>query len=327
MAGADMAALKDSVRQYFQEQAGDFELEASKIQVSLIPSSSDYGHRHFRVGDGQAALFVKLSLDEDKKNRMRQWARQNLRLTGRFQAPRLLSWVELDGYGGLALEFLDGHQPDLSGESNLFAQAVDLLEKLHGDKELARALTPETYSRKMSDSMLQTFVYPLLSDIAETEDQWPKEVDDDTRARFRGEVEELERLAQENQAFSPLADSPVHGNYRVENLMVTPKGWYVMDWDDLRLGDPALDFATLFWSLDEGGLGEGTEGLLEVFKGQPELQARLPLYFRALLLQEAAGSLAEYVRVADYPDQAEKVRAAKIKRHQKAAARYRELYG
>jgi aminoglycoside phosphotransferase (APT) family kinase protein len=119
----------------------------------------------------------------------------------------------------------------------------------------------------------------------------------------------------------------VHGNDRAENLLVTAKGWYVMDLDDLRLGDPAVDFATLFWSLDEGGLGRGTEGLLEVFNGQPDLQARLPLYFRVLLLQEAAGSLVEYVRVEAYPDQAPAVRESKVKRHQEALARYRELYG
>jgi hypothetical protein len=318
--------MQEAVKKHFKERASDFGLAAAKLQVSLIASSSDFGHGNFKVGDGQAWVFVKLSADEDKQNRMRQWARQNLRLSGHFQAPRLLSWLDLEGCGGLALEYIEGHRPDLSGESNLFGQAVDLLDKLHADAELAKALTPETCTRKMHDSLLQRFVYPILSDIAETEEAWPAEVDEATRTRFHEEVEVLERLAQDSPAFSPLADSPVHGNYRVENLLVTPKGWYVMDWDDLRLGDPALDFATLFWSLDEGGLGEGTEGLLEVFKGQPDLQERLPLYFRALLFQEAAGSLVDWVRAADYPEQTAAVREAKWKRHQQASVKYKAMY-
>jgi aminoglycoside phosphotransferase (APT) family kinase protein len=104
------------------------------------------------------------------------------------------------------------------------------------------------------------------------------------------------------------------------NILVTAKDWFVVDWDDLAIGDPAVDFAVLLWPiLREGGewrnfFRSGTEdGFVE----------RIEICFRAQLLDEVIDPLADYIEARAVPSRREDVRLVKRKRHEEALEKYR----
>jgi hypothetical protein len=64
---------------------------------------------------------------------------------------------------------------------------------------------------------------------------------------------------------------------------VTPHEWFVVDWDDLALGDPAVEFAVLLWPIVDQG-GKWSEfSIPDVENG---FRKRIEVCLRAQLLDE-----------------------------------------
>ena len=130
-------------------------------------------------------------------------------------------------------------------------------------------------------------------------------------------VEETDRLAA-------LA-STIHGDLQANNLLLTNQGeWFLLDWDDLTLGDPALDFALLLapplsaWQDDlwRDYLPGREAGFVE----------RMALYGRARLLDWVIDVLADYVEAEGTPEQQALARSVKQQQHLQALALYQARY-
>ncbi len=64
------------------------------------------------------------------------------------------------------------------------------------------------------------------------------------------ETRELEGLARDLPAFQHPAGSPTHGDLWPNNILVREDGSFaIIDWDDLALGDPALEYSILLGPL------------------------------------------------------------------------------
>jgi aminoglycoside phosphotransferase (APT) family kinase protein len=128
-----------------------------------------------------------------------------------------------------------------------------------------------------------------------------------------GEVDRVAALVDACEAFAAPADAPVHGDLWHENVLVTPDGaWVLLDWDELRLGDPALDLAKL-----------------PVFAApvmEARLATRVALLRRAHALDGVIDPLADHVESARYPDVRERMQAVKRTEHELALAAYRAAY-
>ena len=112
------------------------------------------------------------------------------------------------------------------------------------------------------------------------------------------ETDRLAALASTSTAFAQPGGAPIHGDLQANNLLLTNQGeWFLLDWDDLTLGDPALDFALLLapplsaWQDDlwRDYLPGREAGFVE----------RMALYGRARLLDWVIDVLAEYRRLGD----------------------------
>ena len=119
---------------------------------------------------------------------------------------------------------------------------------------------------------------------------------------------------------------PVHCDPWLNNLLwVSREEWYLVDWDDLRIGDPAADLAALCGptaddlrplKLDPGSL----PGLSEAER------ERLPLLGRATLLDWVIDPVADWVEADAAPELAPMVREEKERVHRAALREYEQRY-
>jgi aminoglycoside phosphotransferase (APT) family kinase protein len=103
-------------------------------------------------------------------------------------------------------------------------------------------------------------------------------------------VDEMDKLIEWLPAHLPTDErtSVVHGDYRLDNMIIhptEPKVIAVLDWELCTIGDPMADFAyhLMQWVMPEGGTGGGTGSLVNVdlaALGIPTMEAYTTAYCR-----------------------------------------------
>ncbi len=126
--------------------------------------------------------------------------------------------------------------------------------------------------------------------------------------------------------FDGPADRPTHTDVWLNNVLVTEDArWYLLDWDDLQLGDPVLDVAMV------GGptLDDLERRVIPAAHGglsNTEIE-RVRLYHRMMLLDWVIDTLADWIDSAKTLTNPADYRAQKRDVHERALALYRELHG
>lgn len=150
---------------------------------------------------------------------------------------------------------------------------------------------------------------------------------------MESETAAVTAAARAAPAFAGISRTPVHGDLWAGNVLVAGDGgFHILDWDHLRLGDPAWDIAawlapavredpraarTLLADVD-AARGAATD---------PDLLARLDVLDRVYLLVDVVDSLADHADAERAPpDPRGAFRAAKRADHERALATYRERY-
>src|SRR5580704_15955397 len=97
--------------------------------------------------------------------------------------------------------------------------------------------------------------------VARQIERWSKQY----RASETGQIEEMERLIAWLPGHVPPAQAPrvVHGDYRLDNMIVAPDGPRinaVLDWELSTLGDPLADFSyhLMQWHMPHSEAGTGS---------------------------------------------------------------------
>lgn len=327
------------VSAYFKAQAGHLGLNPETIQVRYILNWGGFVNASFFIQDGQKTYHLKLADDEESKFRLERWRRFHKRLSEQYRAPRMKGWVKIPHtvFAGPLFEYIPGKQADYIARPEVLRGVLDLLARLHADHALAKALEAEQVGeeedewsgdqRTCTDTLLAVYIERLDNDLIIIANDLPPFVSLDLLTWMMGETRELEGLARDLPAFALPAQSPIHSDLWASNVLVTADGaWYVIDWDDLTLGDPALDYSVLLGPIwRQGALSlEEIANLLPA--GDAALRERFMLYLRALLLDEVIDTLADWVEASFAPEHMEEVRAAKEATHHAALARYREFY-
>jgi aminoglycoside phosphotransferase (APT) family kinase protein len=118
--------------------------------------------------------------------------------------------------------------------------------------------------------------------VARQIERWSKQY----RASETGQIEEMERLIAWLPHHVPPAQAPrvVHGDYRLDNMIVVPDAPRinaVLDWELSTLGDPLADFSyhLMQWHMPHSDAGTGSlAGLDLAALGIPSLDAYVDAY-------------------------------------------------
>jgi aminoglycoside phosphotransferase (APT) family kinase protein len=118
--------------------------------------------------------------------------------------------------------------------------------------------------------------------VARQIERWSKQY----RASETGQIEEMERLIAWLPDHVPPAQAPrvVHGDYRLDNMIVVPDAPRinaVLDWELSTLGDPLADFSyhLMQWHMPHSDAGTGSlAGLDLAALGIPSLDAYVDAY-------------------------------------------------
>ena len=325
----DLADLQSAVEHLFSARAGEFGLDAGPVRAEYVLNWGGFVNRSFRVTDGRRSVHLKLAVEGEPREQLRRWFALRDLLAARYRAPRVIDWIDVPGTdaAGLLFEHIEGRTP--AGLSpDLERQVLPIVAALHADGDLAERIAPSGDPGTCADTFLGTFHERFTEDLAHVEAWGVPFIDRSTIEWMRGEAERLAETVRASAAFALPADRPVHGDLWVNNLRVTDAGdVYLLDWDDLALGDPAIDYAILLGPSAADLHPISAERISAVASGDAALRERLAVYARATLLDWTIDPLADWVEAAGAPEHVGHVRPEKERVHRAARALYLDLFG
>lgn len=322
----DLARFQSTVHDSLAARAAELGLDADALRVEYVLNWGGFVNRSFRVTDGRTRLHLKLACEPEIRDALRRFWGFREMMAARYHAPGPLAWVGVPGtaYAGVLTPWIDGAPPAALDE-RLAAKVVRCVDRLHRDREMAARLPAARET--CADVYLGTYHRRFGEDLGFVSPDPPPFVSPELLEWIRGEAAALEAAVRATPAFAAPADAPTHGDLWLDNLLVTPRGeWYVLDWDDLALGDPALDWCMLFGPA-RGDLRPATERALPpAVTADAAVRERLALYARASLLDWMLDPLSDWIGATEAPEHIGEVRAEKERIHRAALAAYRARY-
>ncbi len=193
------------------------------------------GKLSFAVRVGDRSLWAKVAADSDEEHALATWARVADLLAERHTAPPVLDVLEVAGHTALLFPFVDAPRADRATLHARYAEASQLLAGLHADSALAARLGGPTTT---ASCFRAVWVERFEADLEVVEGYVAK----DAHAYLTDEVEALGALVD---GLDRPVHSPVHGDPWHENWLVAPDRLWLLDWEDLAVGDPVVDDAIL----------------------------------------------------------------------------------
>jgi hypothetical protein len=322
-------ALTPLVLRAVRTHAGALGLRADRVAVEYVLNWGGFGNAAYNAGDGARRVHLKLAPDPDGQDALRRWQAVRTILEGRYHTPAMLGWLTVPGttYQGPVFAFIDGPFLDGFQQPGVLDEVLRVVERLHADEELARVLAAGAPARTHLDCLVSRYTRMLREDLEAVRAEPPPFVPPG-RVRWMGEqVDLLELPAWEGGAFGAAARDVVHGDLWWNNILVRPSGaWHILDWDDVGLGDPALDFATVLFPLTVGPTARRWQDF-PIPAGDEAFAARMALYRRAQVLDWVIDVLADWIECRDVPAVRDAVRARKQAEHERFLRVYEADYG
>ncbi len=320
--------LEDRVAEEIAARADALGLDARRLRVTYVLNWGGFVNRSYHVTDGRAPYHLKLAREPESLARLRRWRGVHELLAARYHAPPIVDWVALPGleWEGPLFPHIDGAVPEVRSPE-LLAAIAPVIEQLHGDGELAARIAADEAPRPCRDTFLDTYADRFREDLAYVAAHRPAFVSPEALAYFRGEAEALEAEVHAHPAFAEAATMPIHGDLWLDNLIRGSDGrWWVLDWDEMAIGDPAMDWAMLLGPTARDLAPLSVDALPPATAADAGLRERFQVYTRAALLDWALDPLADWIDAETVPQHAATVRAVKERQHHAALALYRARY-
>lgn len=304
-----------------QSEASRFGLRSDMLNAERVLNWGGFVSQSFKVGDGERTIHVKLASDPGE---MRRWFAVCEWLEREYRAPRVLGWLDIPGtsYGGLAFEHIDGATWEPAAPPELIHDLIDLMGRLHDDRELAAQIGgARTYRECWELRYREQFEQDLIT----IRGSRPASVTDADVTWMEDESRELLAIAPEHAAFEGASHAPCHWDLWWQNVMVAGGGaWWVIDWDSLAVGDEAEDYATLVWPF----VYEQNWDWRDLLGGKADgaFADRIDLHLRAITLDYLIDVLADWSE-CDVPEWQEAVRPRKEAEHRRYLDWYRRRWG
>jgi fructosamine-3-kinase len=323
-----LAALTRRVTEYFRKHAAQYGLDPQSVEARYILNWGGFVNASFFLSDGHKTYHLKLADDEEMQARLARWNSFSSILAEKYRAPRVLDWVKIPRtpFAGLLCESIPGQPASLAVQPRVLQGVLNLLACLHADRELAGALAAlDGQPSTCADYFLSVYIDRFDEDLLIVAGDLPPFVPLSLLDWMMGETRELEGLARDMPAFQEPAGSPTHGDLGQGNILVAPDGSFsIIDWDDMALGDPALEYSILLGPLWRDGHLSLAE-IERLLPPDPAFRERFSLCRRALVLDQVIDSLADWVESAFAPTHQSELRPAKERVHREALAFYKEL--
>ena len=309
----------DPLHGWLQRNATQLGLRRGPLQItSLVNPSGWLANVACTVTDGHTRLHVKLTDEREPITRSYQ-LRDHLLA---HHAPPILAFIDLGDRVGTVTPSIPT-APAAEATEALLPALVAAADALHADTLLARALPeqPATLGEAFRDLWIDRFT----SDLGELQADGlvPPFVSADTLTWMQTETARLTD-ATAAPLFDAPAVSPTHNDLHLDNVLVQPDGrFWIVDWDEMSRGDPAIDLAILL----SGPVLRGDPVAPMLGPRDPAFLARFALCARAVLLDDVVDSLADWAHAGDAPAHAaEAIRTHKRATHEHGLALYRDRY-
>lgn len=317
------------VQQAVQAQAGNLGLDADRLSVEYVLNWGGFGNASFNVGDGARRVHLKLTPDADTQHALRRWRGLRTILEKRYHAPIMLGWLVVPGtaYQGPIFEFIDGEFLDGCRMPGILNDLLRVIASLHADKELAQKIAPSGIGRTYLDCFRSRYIEMLREDLESIRMEPPPFISPSRLRWMSAEVDVLEALAQASGAFGETANAVIHWDLWWNNILVSPSGrWYILDWDDVGFGDPALDYSTAIFPLTCGPNHRAWQDF-PIPVQDAAFAVRMALYRRIQVLDWVIDVLADWIDCREAPASQAEVRTRKQAEHEQFLRIYEADYG
>jgi Ser/Thr protein kinase RdoA (MazF antagonist) len=313
--------LQSAAARALSARAADFGLNGSALKLTCLLNPHNFDNFTVQADDGRKRVHVKLA-EPGNIRELRTWLKHAERLSERYRAPHALGWLEVpeSGHAGIVFEHLPG-QPLRDAEiTGMLTPLAELFTRLHADAGLAAELhKPEPDSLRQAFSAHARFVAQ------------PVEVARRGQPPFvtAAQMSWMEAEGSALLAFAERFDerpvyAPIHCDMWQENVLVNGEDWYVLDWDDLRPGDPAQDWASLcLMNSIDGDFAEASEWATL----DDALSPRVEAYYRNLRFFYCVDAIADWHEATVVPEHTDQVRRDKADQFARWYDNYRRTYG
>jgi len=299
---------------------------SERITVRHVLNWGGFVNHSFTIDDGARRYHLKITNDFDNVNKFRAWRQIHDILEERYRSPELIDWMDFPeiGFAGLLQRHIDGRTADLCKNPALVEQLIEVLRRLHQDPDLQSHLEASRTGKTCFHHFVETYIERFTADLELIARAKLPFVSANLLDWMQRETGRMREIADSSRAFHNPAIAPTHGDLHEGNVLITSNDWFVVDWDDLALGDPALEFAVLLWPMIYQGKQWREFSIQDAGSNFAE---RIEICLRAQLLDEVIDPLADYVAAPDVvPSKEVEVRLVKRSRHEEALERYRAIY-
>jgi len=300
-------------------------LRSHGTRVTHVLNWGGFVNRSFTVSDGVRQYHLKITNDLDGIKRLKRWHAVHSVLEDGYRAPRLILWVDLSeiGFAGLLFQHVDGRTANLCADPALVSSLVELAERLHNDEDIRLQIRASGAGKVYLDHFVETYIDRFTADLEVVAASHLPFIPSALLRWMQQETDRLQETASRMRPFQQPAVEAVHGDLNEGNILLTADDWFVLDWDDLSIGDPAVDFAVALWPM----VWEGRSWRDFFTSGTDEgLAERIEVCFRAQLLDEVIDPLADYIEAPSVPSKQAAVQLFKRRRHEQALEKYRTVW-
>ncbi|MFN8552376.1 MAG: phosphotransferase [Candidatus Obscuribacterales bacterium] len=326
----NLNSLRSALQQQLIEQANRLELNRDTIELNYVLNWGGFVNASFTATDGRKTFHIKVSQSQESDESLRRWGKVHRQLEEKYHAPRLLLNMQLHETGRevLVFEQINGEPPKIL-TTTLSNKILSVLQRLHGDSGLAREIDGGHRSeRSYAECYKRTFHERFTEDLAMIQNNLPPFVDRTCFDWMKLQAEQLLQSVESSTAFQNTTRHLAHGDLWLNNILADgEENFWILDWDDLSISDPALDIVMLLGpSVEDIKPFEITRQKVPEYPLDEGTEERLKFYAPARLLDWVIDPLADYVEAESAPEVADEVRIKNQHFHTLAKAAFEAKY-
>lgn len=326
----NLHSLQSSLHSQLIKHSKQLGLNSNTIALKYVLNWGGFVNASFTATDGRKRLHIKVSQSPESDENLRRWCKVRCSLEQNYHAPEILLNMQLHETGRevVVFEHIDG-EPPTALTTTLSSKILPVLQRLHNDAELADKLDGGVCSeRSYADCYKETFHERFTEDLAIIQNNLPPFVDRKCFDWMKLQAERLLQSVDSSTAFQNTTRHLAHGDLWLNNVLVDgEENFWILDWDDLAVSDPALDIVMLLGpSVEDIKPFEITRRNVPQYPIDENMEERLRIYVPARLLDWVIDPLADYVEAESAPAVADEVRRKNQHFHASARAAFESKY-